>query len=365
MTQDQTKTEITLADQTKKFLVKSMYGFQTILAYGLGQRLGIFKYLYEKAKESKEKVTSISFTLEELSENLNFDLRYLDAWVHICIACGIFEIDESRENCAKTAPFIYDLLIDQKNMFFIGQMIAGFYSMASNQDLLIDGCKTGQISSFLDENFPAEEYKGGQLMSARFGSIVERLFAKRCKEDRKKVLKESGKIIEIGCGYGFNLEGWMKKYRKANFVGIDIDPNGIKHAKQLIEENNWTDRVELYNIPLEDYVTKTDTKFDIAILNMVLHEMDPDDKFRLSVIENIYALLKDDGLLIVGDTMIPDTFNPNTKIQLYDVMHKMLEVGFGSKFYNENSFKDFIDSSSFKHAELIRERNDYFWAIRK
>ncbi len=363
MAQDKNGTEITIAEQTRKFLVKSMYGFQTILAYGLGQRLGIFEYLYEKAKKSEEKVTSISFTLEELSENLNLDLRYLDAWLHLLIACGIFEIDESCEHCAKTAPYVYELLIDRNNMFFIGQTITGFYSMASNQDLFIEGIKTGQIGNILD--IPTEDYKVGQLMSARFGSIVERLFAKHCKEDRKKILKEDAKIIEIGCGYGFNLEVWMKKYKKAKFVGIDIDPNGIEHAKQLIEANNWSDRVELYHIPLEDYVAKTDTKFDIAILNMVLHEMNPDDKYRLSVLENIYALLKDDGLLIVGDTMISDIFKPNTKIQLYDVMHKMLEVGFGSKFYDEQSFKEFIDSSSFKHAELIRKRGDYFWAVRK
>ncbi len=235
--------------------------------------------------------------------------------------------------------------------------------MASSQDLFVEGIKTGQISNILDT--PGETFKGGQQMSARFGSIVERLFAKHCKEDRKKILKEDARVIEIGCGYGFNLKGWMKRYKKAKFVGIDIDPKGIEHAKQLTDENSWGDRVELYQTPLEDYVAKTDAKFDVAILNMVLHEMNPDDKYRLSVLENIHALLKDDGFLIVGDTMIPDTFKPNTKFQLYDVMHKMLEVSFGSKFYDEQSFKLLIESSSFKQAELIRDRSDYFWMIRK
>jgi SAM-dependent methyltransferase len=363
MVQDQTTTKISIADQTKKFLVKSMYGFQTILSYGLGQRLGIFEYLYEKAKKSVEKVVSISFTLEELSENLNLDLRYLDSWLHLSIACGIFELDESCKRCAKTAPYVYDLLIDHEGMFFIGQMITGFYSMATNQDLYFEGTKSGQIGNILD--IPPEFYKGAQLMSARFGTIVERLFAKHCKEDRKKIMKEEARIIEIGCGYGFNLETWMKKYKKANFVGIDIDPHGIEYAKQLAKKNNWDDRVELFQIPLEDFVKKAEGKFDIAILNMVLHEMNPDDKYRLSVLENIYALLKDDGCLIVGDTMIPDTFKPNTKIQLYDAMHKMLEVGLGSRFYDEESFKEYIDSSSFKQAEFIRERADYFWIVRK
>jgi SAM-dependent methyltransferase len=363
MSKNQTNKEITMAEQTKKFLVKSMYGFQTILSYGLGQRLGIFEYLYVKAKKSEEKISSISFNLEEISKNLNLDLRYLDAWLHLSIACGIFEVDESCERSAKTCPFVYDLLIDHESIFFVGQMISGFYSMAINQDLYFEGTKTGQISNILD--IPPDFYKGAQLMSARVGSIVERLFAKHCKEARQKIMKNDGKIIEIGCGYGFNLEGWMKKYKKAKFVGIDIDPNGIDHTEQLIKKNNWSDRVELYNIPLEEYVNKTQVKFDVAILNMVLHEMNADEKYRLSVLENIYRILKDDGCLIVGDTMIPDTFNLNTKIQLYDAMHKMLEVGLGSKFYDEQSFKEFIDSSSFTKAELIRERADYFWLIRK
>ncbi|MHA2283700.1 MAG: class I SAM-dependent methyltransferase [Promethearchaeota archaeon] len=365
MSQNNNNPEITLREQTKKFAIKSMYGYQTVLAYGLGSTLGIFDYLYEKAKSEKssEKISSISFTLEEISESLSLDLTYLDAWLHISIACGIFEIDNSCERYAKTAPYVYDLLVDRENMFYIGATLGGFYTMALNQNFLIEGAKTGQIGKILD--VPPEDYKQAQLMSARMGSIMEGMFARNCKEDRKKLLKEDANILEIGCGYGFNLEIWGKKYKKAQFVGIDIDPYGIDYAKQLIKNLNWGDRVEVLKIPLEEYVTKSTSKYDLIILNMVLHEMDPDDNYRKGVFENMYSLLKDDGLLIVGDTMIPDTFSPNTKFQLYDIMHKLLEVGFGSKFYNEDSFKDLVNNSPFNQAELIRERGNYFWAIRK
>ncbi|MHA2182003.1 MAG: class I SAM-dependent methyltransferase [Promethearchaeota archaeon] len=365
MSQNNDNLEITLREQTKKFAVKSMYGFQTILAYGFGSNLGIFDYLYEKAKSEKpnEKVDTLSFTLEELSENLNLDLRYLDAWLHLSLVCGIFEIDETGNRRAKTAPFVYDLLIDRNSMFYLGSTIAGFYTMATNQNFLIEGTKTGQMGRILD--VPPEDYKQAQHMSARMGGIMEGLFARKCKEDRKKLLNVDAKILEIGCGYGFNLEIWAKKYKKAKFVGIDIDPYGIEFAKQLIKDLNWQERVEILEIPLKEYVDSSNSKFDLIILNMVLHEMDPDDLYRKRVFENMYSLLKDDGLLLVGETMIPDTFTPNTKFQLYDIMHKVLEVGFGSKFYSEESFKDLINASSFTQAELIRERGNYFWVVRK
>ncbi len=102
---------ITMKEQLKKFAIKGMVGFQTVMIYGMGRQLGIFNYLYEKSKtqSSKGKVSSISFNLEELSKKLNLDLTYLDGWLHMAFECGLFEIDENSERCAKTAPHIYEV----------------------------------------------------------------------------------------------------------------------------------------------------------------------------------------------------------------------------------------------------------------
>jgi hypothetical protein len=45
-------------------------------------------------------------------------------------------------------------------------------------------------------------------------------------------------------------------------------------------------------------------------------------------------------------------------------MHKFLEAKF-AKFYDEKSFKELIDLTPFKHAKLVRERGNYFWALKK
>ena len=68
--QDQIEKEVTLREQLKKFLIKGCYGFNTILTIGLGRRLGIFDYLYDKAKvsPSSSTISSVEFTLEELIE---------------------------------------------------------------------------------------------------------------------------------------------------------------------------------------------------------------------------------------------------------------------------------------------------------
>lgn len=363
ITQNKNEKEITIRDQMKKFMIKGFYGFNTILCFGLGRRLGIFDYLDEKAKKLSESgpVSSVSFTSEEISKELKLDHDYLDAWIHLSLECGIFEIENAEQRILKTAPHVYDLLINRNHMFYVGDTIGLFYYFAPMQDDVIELFKTGKALK-IDE-ISEELMMDGQRSSARCGVLVEGLFSKKYK-DFSKMIRRQGKVLAVGCGYGFNLEKWAKKYKKAQFVGIDVDSKAIEFARKLIEQHNWDDRIEVFDIPVDKYAKQNKEKFDLIFLNQVLHEMDHDEEYRISVFKDLHSLLKDDGMLLVGETMIPDIFSPQKGFQLFDVMHKFLEVKF-AKFYNEETFKKFIDSTPFKQAELVRERGNYFWAIRK
>jgi SAM-dependent methyltransferase len=363
MSQNQNEKDFTIREQMKKFLIKGFYGFNTILCFGLGRRLGIFDYLDDKAKSLSESgsVSSISFTLEEISNVLNLDPVYLDAWAHLSLECGIFEIEDPQQKTLRTAPFVYELLINRNHMFYIGDPMGFFYYFAPLQDDILEFFKTGKVMGI--DDLSKEILMDGHRSSARGGVLVEGLFSKHFKDLSKKIRRE-GKILAVGCGYGFNIEKWAEKYKRTRFVGLDIDPKAIKFAKKLIEQHNWNDRVEVFDIPIYEFVKKREDKFNLIMLNQVLHEMDHDEEYRRSVFKDLYTLLEDDGILIVGETMIPDTFSPRKGFQLFEIMHKFLEVKY-AKFYNEKSFKEFIKSTPFKKAELVRDRVNYFWALRK
>ena len=363
----QNEKEITIREQMKKFLIKGFYGFNTILTCGLGLRLGIFDYLYKKAKSLSETTTisSMIFTIEEISEKLNLNQNYVDAWVHLGLECGLFEIYDPIKREIKTAPHVYSLLIDRNHMFYVGDTIGAFYYLAPYQDSILEYIKgAGKLSTteFYDE-YPEEVIRATQMMSARVGSLIERLFAKNFKDFCRNLRKEAS-ILSVGCGYGYNLAIWAKKYKKARFVGIDIDSRGISAAQRLIEENKWSDRVEILEIPIDKYTKQSETKFNLILLNQVLHEMEKDEAYRLSVFNDLYTLLKDDGILLIAESMIHGTFDPPEEFQLFDVMHKFLEADFAG-FYDENSFKQFVDSTPFNKAELIKDKGTYFWAVRK
>ncbi len=360
---NQDRSELSIKAQIKKFAITSLYGFNTIILIGMSRKLGIFEYLYENTKPitSPNNYIVIKFTLNELAEKLNLDVNHLDAWLHLALECDLFEIDDRSQKILKTAPFVYELLIDYSHSSYIGGTLGAFYNIALSQEMMLKSFTTGEAMDLL--KLPGDIVKDLQERSKRFGRLIEEVFSKSF-SDFCKILDEKGSILEVGCGYGSNIETWAKKYENARFVGIDIDPQGIKFAQKLIEQKMWNDRIKILNISTNKYAHTTKDNYDLIILNQVLHEMNPNEKYRKQIFEDLYLLLKDKGILLIGESMVPDTFAHKQPFKLFDITHKFSEVG-SSHFYNERTFKTLIGSTPFKKAEFIKEGGIKFWVIRK
>ena len=124
--------EISIDEQIRKFSIKSLRGFNTVLVFGIGRRLGIFDFLEKKGEDLKkiEKISSITFKFDELVDHLKFNYKYLEAWLHMAIECGIFEMENSFEKSFKTAPFVYDILVNRNSGFYTGHLLGCFYYTA-------------------------------------------------------------------------------------------------------------------------------------------------------------------------------------------------------------------------------------------
>ena len=233
--QNENASNVKMKEQMKKFLIKSLYGFLTVLMFGLGRRVGIFDYLQGKAKSVSDvnKVSSVIFTIDELVERLNLDWNYVDAWTHTALECGLLEIEESCEKCLRTAPYVYELLINRDQPNYVGDPLGAFYYLAPYQDSILKSFSKN--SAIPNIEFTDEVIHDINRMSARFGTLIERIFSKNNKEFCDK-LQNKGNALEAGCGYGYNLQVWARKYENVQFVGIDIDPNAIKFAKEMVKK---------------------------------------------------------------------------------------------------------------------------------
>ncbi len=364
MSETESSKAVTLKDQMKKFVIKGLLGFHSVVVFAMGRKLGIFDYLAHKAKASAgaEKITAVSFSLDELVTALHLDMKYLDAWIHMGIACGLFEVDQTHPKTVRTEPFVYDLLVDRDGDFYMGNTLALFNMIGPYEPELLKKFQTGEI--FTWEDLDPDAVREGHMTSATLGRNVADLFSRKCRDFSRK-LRQGGSILEVGCGYGFNLANWAKRYKSARVVGIDPDPKAVASAKDLAVKEQWSDRAQFLNTTTSEYVKTNPGEFDIIVLNMVLHEMNPDENYRRSVVGDLYGLVKDDGVVVLADTVIPDTFALNQERQIFDIMHKWLEVGFGSKFYDEAGIKALLTSTPFKNVEFVKEGNVAFWALKK
>ncbi|MFX0184680.1 MAG: class I SAM-dependent methyltransferase [Candidatus Hodarchaeota archaeon] len=168
-----------------------------------------------------------------------------------------------------------------------------------------------------------------QRMSAGAGLLVEKVFAEHC-ESHKEILVKGGSLLEVGCVFRYNLEIWARNYPTSTMVGLDIDCEAVKIANKVVSQNNWDNRIEIVCTELSEYTAAHKNKFDVIVLNQVLHEMDPLDTYRKKIFQDLYALLKDDGLLVVGEHMIPGIFAPN-QARYFEIMYKWFEVGIGTR----------------------------------
>ncbi|MFX1365583.1 MAG: class I SAM-dependent methyltransferase [Promethearchaeota archaeon] len=342
-------------------------GYYSVLLISLGRRLGIFDYLLKKEKSDgvNGKTQIIIFSPDIIANDLKLDPIFLDAWFHIALELGIFNVSQEKNGYLETAPYIYELFVDTDSSFYLGNLYGWVYKNAVLQNLIFESFKTGRIIERLDGAVCEASSRDGQKLSTIKNIARLRLFSKNFKNYHQK-LRNGGQILEIGCGIGINLQIWVEKYKNTNFVAIDPNPTVISIIKELIKINNWQNQVEVVNCNVREYLLRDeDNKFDVILLNEVLHEIRGDDIYRKDFIDEIYKLLKDDGVLVMGEEMVPNTFEVEKVKTLGKGILKWDEVFFGARHYNEKSFKQFIKSTKFKNARIFKDNINCIWALTK
>jgi len=104
----------------------------------------------------------------------------------------------------------------------------------------------------------------------------------------KPHLNPNSRVLEIGCGYG-NIIATLRDSLGASVTGIEPDPL----ARRVAFEAHG---LELQDTSFDAFFAETQEKYDMIIMHHVLeHMLYPND-----VVERLYKLLKDDGVLYLG-----------------------------------------------------------------
>jgi ubiquinone/menaquinone biosynthesis C-methylase UbiE len=372
---------------------KNFADFHRVVTLGMGYYLGIFDYLEKKVRPTPPTLnipqnTSVSFSLDELNEHLKLNKEYLKAWLILTIGLGVFEHDREHAGFFKTAPHVYDLLINSESKYPIRSAYMWIYQFIVLQNDIFDKFKHGGYLTRKSGEIVEKAGIEGQRFSSSYGFQRLSIFNNNYKEFNER-LDKGGFILEVGCGHGFNLEHIGKMYKNARIIGLDINLKSVKNARKVAEKHGWSDRMEIFNTSIDNYLksVKSDTSetsetfkptytqsipthtFDLIIMNEVLHEIITDESQRIEIVNNLYDLLKEDGILIIGERPIPDILEIESKAT-QDVFHGIMnwvETCYGARIYTEKSIRSFLSSLRFKEdkIEQLGEGNGVFWVLRK
>ncbi len=76
----------------------------------------------------------------------------------------------------------------------------------------------------------------------------------------------SKRVLDIGSGTGL-LSLMVAQRSSAQILGIEIDGLAARQATENVERIDWRDRIQIENVSLQEFVVRTDEKFDFIISN--------------------------------------------------------------------------------------------------
>ena len=110
------------------------------------------------------------------------------------------------------------------------------------------------------------------------------------------------KVLDIGCGTG--TLAVMMAAKGAIVKGFDISESMLEVAQKNIKSANMEDRVTLMTIGVAEMEAAfQDESFDKIISTLVFSELSRDE--QMYALQESKRLLKKEGLLIIGDEIVP------------------------------------------------------------
>ncbi len=109
----------------------------------------------------------------------------------------------------------------------------------------------------------------------------------------ESLMPKKGKIVDVGCGYGFLPYMLLYKGRNREILGLDYDDEKIAVAQ------NSADKRPNINFETADVTTYEFPFADGFIISDVLHYLKPDE--QINVIEKLAQKLNKNGVLVIRD----------------------------------------------------------------
>ena len=282
------------------------------------------------------------FTSDDLAAKLGVHARSLFRVMRALAAQGVFKQDSSDR--FGLTPISELLRTDNPHTLRYMAIFTGEEYYRAAGDLLYT-VKTGEVAfnhiygkghfEFLGEN-PESAKIFNQYMAtsqSRFGSPFESY------DFTGRTL-----VVDVGGGQGHVIAPIIKSSPGINGIVYDL-PQGITDTRAFLEAQGIDQRCKIVAGSFFDSVPSGG---DVYLLSRILHDW-PDDKARL-ILENCHKSIRENGVLLLREHVIPEADAPSFGKQLDLTMLFML----GGAERTEKEWRKLLQDSGFALSRIIK-----------
>ncbi|MEW6125820.1 MAG: methyltransferase [Acidobacteriota bacterium] len=151
------------------------------------------------------------------------------------------------------------------------------------------------------------------------------------------------KIVDVGGGHGSMLTAILEKHTEMQGVVFDLPPV-VEGAKKRIEEAHLTNRCEAIG---GDFFEAVPAGGDVYTLKTIIHDWD--EQRAIKILKNLHRAMKDDGKLLLIETVIPEGNEPSFS-KLCDI-HMMVMTG--GRERSESEYAKLFAKAGFKLTRVV------------
>jgi SAM-dependent methyltransferase/predicted transcriptional regulator len=303
-TQPAAADEAARRDALAERLFTSMIGANELASVWLGLRLN----LYEALRDQE------TATVAELAGRSGIDDRYAREWLEQQAVAGLLDVEDAAAD-AETRRYRLpeahaEVLLDADHPAHAGATAWWMGSMAEVLTRIPGIYRSG-------EGLPYPEYGADcRLAIANFNRpmFVNDLagwFA-GVPDLQVRLAAQGARVLDAGCGIGWSSISLARAFPSLRVDGIDSDEVSIAEATRLAAEAGVDDRVRFQQVDAAELGAAGGGGYDVAFIFEALHDM----ARPVEALEAIRALLADDGVVVVADEKVAETFTaPGDEIE--------------------------------------------------
>jgi 2-polyprenyl-3-methyl-5-hydroxy-6-metoxy-1,4-benzoquinol methylase len=278
----------------ERLFMNAIGAFDLFSVY-LGERLGLYRVMAEEGPVTSAQLAAAAGVHE----------RYAREWLEHQAASDLLEVvaNGAGEQRRFRLPDGHDeALLAVSSLNYIAPMARAVLASIRPIDALLDAFRTGEGVPYAAYGKDLHE---GQAAFTRplFENLLGKEWLPAVQELHERLLSDPpARVADVACGQGRSSIEIARAYPKVTVDGIDSDRASIERARENLAGSGVEDRVTFHERNAAD--AGLDGSYDLVTVFEALHDM----SFPVDVLRAARRLLRDGGLVFIGDERTEEAF---------------------------------------------------------